>query len=221
MAGTGPHGRIVKGDVQTFVKAHLAAPRALPAGALPTIPAIDFSKFGPTETVPLSRIRARGAENLHRSWLNVVHVTQHDDADITDLEAFRAELKADAQAKEVKLTPLAFIVKAVIATLQNFPNFNASLDPAIRTSSSNVISYRLCGGYARRTTGACSAMLIGLACSICKADRSTRQSANGQTRDQRTTRRHVHVSSLVVLVGSDSPPSSMRRRRISVCRVFR
>jgi pyruvate dehydrogenase E2 component (dihydrolipoamide acetyltransferase) len=132
VVGTGPHSRILKSDVHTFVKTHLAAPRSASAGALPTVPAIDFTKFGTTETVPLSRIRARGAENLHRSWLNVVHVTQHDDADITDLEVFRGELKADAQARDIKLTPLAFIVKAVIATLQSFPNFNASLDPTIQ-----------------------------------------------------------------------------------------
>ncbi len=80
----------------------------------------------------LSRIRARGAENLHRSWLNVPHVTQHDEADVTDLEAFRGELKAEAQANGAKLTPLAFIVKAVVATLQTFPTFNASLDPEVR-----------------------------------------------------------------------------------------
>lgn len=133
VVGSGPHGRILKNDVHAYVKRQLAAPRVVSGGgALPTVPAVDFAKFGAIETVPLSRMRARGAENLHRSWLNVVHVTQHDDADITDLEAFRAELKADARAKDIKLTPLAFIIKAVIATLQTFPNFNASLDPTIR-----------------------------------------------------------------------------------------
>jgi len=132
VVGSGTHGRILKSDVHAFVKANLVGSRVAPGGTLPTVPVVDFAKFGPIETVPLSRIRARGAENLHRSWLNVVHVTQHDDADITDLEAFRAELKAEAQSKGVKLTPLAFIVKAVIATLQTFPNFNASLDSTIQ-----------------------------------------------------------------------------------------
>lgn len=132
VVGSGTQGRILKADVHAFVKAALAAPGVVAGGAIPAVPAVDFGKFGTVETIPLTRIRARGAENLHRSWLNVVHVTQHDDADVTDLEAFRAELKADAQAKGVKLTPLAFIVKAVIATLQSFPTFNASLDAGIQ-----------------------------------------------------------------------------------------
>ncbi len=112
-------------------KAALAAPRSA-GGAIPAVPTIDFSRFGVTETIELTRIRARGADNLHRSWLNIPHVTQHDEADVTDLEAFREELKAEAQAKGVKLTPLAFIVKATVATLRAFPSFNASLDSAVR-----------------------------------------------------------------------------------------
>ncbi len=99
-------------------RAALSAPARRPAARIPPMPTIDFARFGAIETIALSRIRARGAENLHRSWLNVPHVTQHDEADVTDLEAFRDELKAEAQAKGVKLTPLAFIVKAVVATLQ-------------------------------------------------------------------------------------------------------
>lgn len=129
--GTGPKRRILKEDVDSFVKAALAAPRAT-GGAIPSVPTIDFTRFGPTETVELTRIRARGADNLHRSWLNIPHVTQHDEADITDLEAFREELKAEAQTKNIKLTPLAFIVKATVATLRAFPTFNASLDSTVR-----------------------------------------------------------------------------------------
>ncbi len=130
--GSGPGKRILKGDVDAFVKAALAARRTSGASGIPAVPVIDFSRFGTIETVELTRIRARGAENLHRSWLNVVHVTQHDEADLTDLEAFREELKAEAQSQGIKLTPLAFIVKAVVATLRAFPTFNASLDSTIR-----------------------------------------------------------------------------------------
>ncbi len=130
VTGSGPRGRILNADVQAFVKRSLSQPRGSVGGGIPAVPVIDFAKFGPVEAVPLTRIRARGAENLHRSWLNVPHVTQHDDADITELEAFRAELKPEAANQQIKLTPLAFIVRAVVATLQRFPTFNASLDSA-------------------------------------------------------------------------------------------
>jgi pyruvate dehydrogenase E2 component (dihydrolipoamide acetyltransferase) len=129
---TGTHGRILKDDVDGYVRAALSAPKAAAAGGIPSIPMIDFSRFGQVETVALTRIRARGADNLHRSWLNVPHVTQHDEADVSDLEAFREELKAEAQAKGIKLTPLAFIVKATVAMLKQFPTFNASLDASVR-----------------------------------------------------------------------------------------
>jgi pyruvate dehydrogenase E2 component (dihydrolipoamide acetyltransferase) len=129
VGGSGPRGRILNTDVQAFVKRSLSAPRGAPGSGIPPVPTIDFAKFGSIETVPLTRIRARGADNLRRSWLNVPHVTQHDEADITELESFRAELKPEAARQEIKLTPLAFIVKAVIATLQRYPVFNASLDP--------------------------------------------------------------------------------------------
>jgi pyruvate dehydrogenase E2 component (dihydrolipoamide acetyltransferase) len=130
--GTGTGHRVLKADVDAFVKAALSAPRVAAGGAIPSVPAVDFARFGEIETIDLTRIRARGAENLHRSWLNIPHVTQHDEADITDLEAFREELKPEAQVKSVKLTPLAFIVKAVVATLKTFPTFNASLDPSVK-----------------------------------------------------------------------------------------
>ncbi len=132
VTGTGARDRIVKSDVDSFVKAALTSPRGATGTGIPPIPVVDFARFGAIETIDLTRIRARGAENLHRSWLNIPHVTQHDEADITDLEAFRGEIKADPQVKGVKLTPLAFIVKAVVSTLREFPVFNASLDASVR-----------------------------------------------------------------------------------------
>jgi pyruvate dehydrogenase E2 component (dihydrolipoamide acetyltransferase) len=131
--GTGARGRIVKEDVQSWVKSRLAGVRDVSAtgAGIPAMPVIDFAKFGPIEIQPLSRIRRRGAENLHRSWLNVPHVTQHDEADVTTLEAFRASLKSDAAARGVRLSPLPFLLRALVPVLRAFPTFNASLDPAI------------------------------------------------------------------------------------------
>jgi pyruvate dehydrogenase E2 component (dihydrolipoamide acetyltransferase) len=133
VTGSGARGRIVKEDVQGYVKSRLTATTEPVAGgaAIPQMPAVDFGKFGPVETVALSRVRRRGAVNLHRAWLDVVHVTQHDEADVTDLEAFRAALKAEAAARSVKLTPLAFVVRALIPVLKAFPAFNASLDSTV------------------------------------------------------------------------------------------
>ncbi len=127
--GTGANGRIVKDDVKSFVKTVLNAPP--PAPGLAPMPEIDFSRFGEVETVPLSRIRARGAANLHRSWQHVVHVTQHDEADVTDLEAFRAAVRDEASGLGIKLTPLPFIVKACVHVLKRHPSLNASLDGAV------------------------------------------------------------------------------------------
>ena len=139
IAGSGRKARIVKQDVQSFVKQVLtegnvpvtgAAPAANTGAGIPEIPAIDFSKFGEIETVPLGRIKKISGTSLHRSWLNVPHVTQFDEADITDLEAFRKSLKAQAEQRGVKLTFLAFLLKACAAVLREYPNFNASLDPS-------------------------------------------------------------------------------------------
>ena len=124
VAATGARGRIVKDDVKAYVKQRLTSG----GNALPRLPAVDFSRFGETETVPLSRIRAAGAQNLHRSWLNLPHVTQHDEVDVTELEAHRAALKAEASARGVALSPLPFLVKACCLALRAFPTFNASLD---------------------------------------------------------------------------------------------
>ena len=125
--GTGVAGRIVKDDVKAFVKRALTA-QPMQGPALQPMEAIDFSRFGDVEIVPLTRIRQRGAANLHRSWQHVVHVTAHDDADVTDLETFRASLREEAP--DAKLTPLPFIVKACIHAMRRHPRFNASLDPS-------------------------------------------------------------------------------------------
>jgi pyruvate dehydrogenase E2 component (dihydrolipoamide acetyltransferase) len=134
--GSGFKGRITHDDVKGFVKSSLATPAPAAArapagggGGLPSIPAIDFSLFGPVETKPLSRIQKISGPRLHASWVNIPHVTQFDEADITDLEAMRSKLKEKASQAGIKLTPLAFIVRACVKALQEFPQFNASLDP--------------------------------------------------------------------------------------------
>ena len=128
VTGSGAGGRILKDDVKRYVKGRLAAPGG--GSGLPTLPEVDFAKFGEIEVAPLSRIRAAGAQNLHRSWLNLPHVTQHDEADVTELEALRTSLKAEAAERQVSFSPLPFIVKACCLALQAFPSFNASLDRA-------------------------------------------------------------------------------------------
>ena len=139
--GGGFKGRITHDDVKGFVKSSLATPAAsggapaaarAPAGGggLPTIPPVDFSLWGPIETKPLTRIQKISGPRLHASWVNIPHVTQFEDADITDLEATRNKLKEKVAQAGVKLTPLAFIVRACVKALQQFPLFNASLDPA-------------------------------------------------------------------------------------------
>ncbi|RFA29263.1 dihydrolipoyllysine-residue acetyltransferase [Alkalilimnicola ehrlichii] len=128
--GSAANGRILKEDVKAFVKRRLAEPAARTAGAgIEPIPAVDFEKFGPIERQPLSRIKKLSGPHLHRSWLNVPHVTQFDEADITELEAFRKAQKDIAAAKGIKLTPLTFIVKAAAAALREFPEFCSSLTP--------------------------------------------------------------------------------------------
>jgi pyruvate dehydrogenase E2 component (dihydrolipoamide acetyltransferase) len=135
--GSGPKGRIQKEDVQTFVKGALAgrsvsAPAAGKGGALPfNLPAwpdVDFAKFGPIELKPLSRIQKLSGPYLHRNWVSIPHVTQCDNADITDLEAFRKSQTVETEKKGFKLTMLAFMIKACVTALRQFPQFNASLD---------------------------------------------------------------------------------------------
>ena len=130
--GTGPKGRILQQDVQAFVKQRLSHPGAAAPAAgyvLPAMPEIDFSKFGAIELQPLSRIKKIAGPHLHRSWVLLPHVTQHDEADITELEAFRQEVKEDAKSRGVRLTLLAFLLKASVAALKAYPQVNASLDP--------------------------------------------------------------------------------------------
>ena len=133
---SGPKDRVLKEDVQSYVKQAIAlqskaqpgATTAATGGAgIPPIPEVDFSQFGEVEEKPMGRLLKMGATNLHRSWLNVPHVTQFDEADITELEAFRKAMKAEAEAQGAKLTPLPFMVKACAFALRKFPQFNVSL----------------------------------------------------------------------------------------------
>jgi pyruvate dehydrogenase E2 component (dihydrolipoamide acetyltransferase) len=135
VGATGPKGRITKSDLLAFMKGPAQAPAAAPAAAagtgIPEVPAQDFSKFGPIETKPLTRIKKVSGPFLHRSWLNVPHVTHHDEADITDLDRYRKELDTAAKAEKdpYRVTLLAFLVKACVAALKKFPEFNSSLAP--------------------------------------------------------------------------------------------
>jgi len=145
--GSGEKGRVTKDDVQNFVKAALALregggdasgyPSAYPlrvqprgAGGLQVaeMPAVDFAKFGAVESKPLSRIQKLSGAWLHRNWVSIPHITQFDEADITEMEAFRKQLGTEYAAQGIKITPLAFLLRAVVEALQQFPSFNASLD---------------------------------------------------------------------------------------------
>ena len=128
VSGTGPKGRIQKDDVNNFVKSALQSGSTSTGGAgIPQVPAIDFSQFGDIETIKLSKIQKVTADNMQRNWLNVPHVTQFDDADITELETFRKSLKAEGEKRGVKVTPVAFLIKAAAAALAANPEFNRSL----------------------------------------------------------------------------------------------
>jgi pyruvate dehydrogenase E2 component (dihydrolipoamide acetyltransferase) len=128
---TGPKNRILKEDIQAYVKTRLSQPMTVGSGSgLPSMPEVDFSKFGPVTQEPLSRIQKLTGKNLHRNWLLVPHVTQFCDADVTDMENFRNEQKASLEKQGIKMTPLVFIMKAVVASLKAFPRFNSSLDAA-------------------------------------------------------------------------------------------
>jgi len=129
--GSGPKERILKEDVAGFVKSALAQSSTASGSGLqmglPAWPQVDFAKFGPVENLPLSRIKKISGPALHRNWVSIPHVTQNDEADITELEAFRKSMADEAQKQGVKLTPLVFIMKAAVAALKNHPEFNASL----------------------------------------------------------------------------------------------
>src|SRR5690606_22130647 len=155
--GTGPKSRITPDDVKGFVKQALSsgAPASAAAGgggggALPKVPEIDFSKFGEIEVKPLSRIQKISGPHLQASWLNIPHVWQMDEADITELEETRKRLKGEAEKQGIKLTPLAFVLRACVKALQEFPNVNSSLEP----SGKNLIVKKYMNlGFAADTPG--------------------------------------------------------------------
>ena len=139
MQGSGEHGRIVRADVEAFAKGGAVRVRrrrrraAAPAGGgggldLLPWPKVDFAKFGPVERKELGRIKKISAANLHRNWVVIPHVTTHDEADITELEQFRVQMNKELEKSGVKLSMLPFMMKAAVATLKKFPEFNASLD---------------------------------------------------------------------------------------------
>ena len=129
VTGTGTKGRVTEQDVKAHVKRLLTSgATAAPASALPKLPVVDLAAYGPIERKPLSRIQKIAGPRLHASWVNIPHVTQFDEADITDVEAARARMKAEAAARGVKLTPLAFVMRACVQALAAFPKFCTSLD---------------------------------------------------------------------------------------------
>jgi pyruvate dehydrogenase E2 component (dihydrolipoamide acetyltransferase) len=137
VSATGPHGRVLKEDVQVYVKAMMNKAKEAPAAGGATggmgiqpIPEVDFSRFGEIEEVPMTRLMQLGATGLHRSWLNIPHVTQFDQADITDLEVFRVAQKAVAEKAGVKLTILPLLLKSIAHLLKELPDFNSSLAPS-------------------------------------------------------------------------------------------
>jgi pyruvate dehydrogenase E2 component (dihydrolipoamide acetyltransferase) len=131
VSGSGPKQRILREDVQSYVKSALARPAAGGGGGLgfnlPPMTPVDFAKFGPVESQPLSRIKKLSGAFLHRNWLSIPHITQNDEADITELEAFRKSQAAESKESGIKLTVLGFLIKAVVVALREFPQFNASL----------------------------------------------------------------------------------------------
>ena len=139
VTGSGPKARISADDVKAFVKKLLTSPGAAGSG-LPKIPEVDFTRFGAVEVKPLSRIQRISGARLQASWINLPHVTQHEDADITDLEAMRATQKDKAAKEGVRLTPLAYIIRACALALRQFPRFNTSLD----ASGENLVYKQYC-----------------------------------------------------------------------------
>lgn len=127
--GSGVKGRITHEDVKGWVKSTLERPAAAVGAALPAVPEVDFSKFGATELQPLSRVQRIAGPRLHASWVNLPHVTQFDEADITEMEETRKDLKKEAERAGARLTPLAFILRACVKALMEFPQFNSSLHP--------------------------------------------------------------------------------------------
>ena len=132
VTGSGPKGRILREDVQAFVKNELTKARGTGGGLpfnLPPLPQVDFAKFGPVQLQALSRIKKLSGANLHRNWVSIPHVTQQDEADITELEAFRKSQAEVAKKEGIRFTLLAFLIKAAVVALKHYPTFNASLTP--------------------------------------------------------------------------------------------
>ena len=128
--GSGPKGRVLTEDLKAVVRERFASDEKAASGTgVPALPTIDFSQFGPVRTQKLTRIQKASGPSLHRSWLNVPHVTQHDEADVTALEAFRSARKADAAERGLRLSPLLFVMKALASVLREFPTFRSSLSP--------------------------------------------------------------------------------------------
>ena len=125
--GSGPKGRILIEDVKLWVKQQLSKPQESAGSGIPEIPEVDFTKFGDTEILQLSRIKKLSGPHLQRAWLNIPHVTHHDEADITELEAFRKSLKQEAESEGIRITLLSFVMKALVNALKKFPTFNSSL----------------------------------------------------------------------------------------------
>ena len=142
ISGSGPKQRILREDVQAYVKAELSKPRGGNGAGLNLLPwpQVNFAKFGPVELKPLSRIKKISGANLHRNWVMIPHVTQFDEADITELEALRKESNEASKKDGVKVTILAFLMRASIAALKKFPEFNASLDSASLDSAGGEIN---------------------------------------------------------------------------------
>ena len=131
ISGTGTHGRILTDDVRAFIKSALSqgVTPMQPASAIPAVPEVDFARWGTIETRPLSRIQKISGRHLHRAWLNIPHVTHHDEADITELDEFRKTLKSERAYAEARITLLAFVIKALASAMKAFPAINASLSP--------------------------------------------------------------------------------------------
>jgi pyruvate dehydrogenase E2 component (dihydrolipoamide acetyltransferase) len=138
VTGSGPKNRILQEDVQAYVKTQLTQPRGTSGGLgfnLPPLAQVDFTKFGAVQIQPLSRIKKLSGANLHRNWISIPHVTQHEEADITELEAFRKSQAEEAKKEGIRITLIGFLMKAVVVTLKHYPNFNASLS----TDGENLI----------------------------------------------------------------------------------
>jgi pyruvate dehydrogenase E2 component (dihydrolipoyllysine-residue acetyltransferase) len=152
VTGSGFKGRISEDDVKAYVKKALAAPPRVDGagGALPRVPDVDFKAFGPVEVRPLGRIQKISGSRLQAAWVNIPHVTQHDEADITEMEKLRSSLKDRAAGLGIKLTPLAFIARACAKVIAQFPNFNSSLDAS---GQNQVFKKYLHLGFAADTPG--------------------------------------------------------------------